>query len=114
MDLTKTDLLAIATADLVNVGVFVVDTDMRVLVWNRFMELHSGRDRNEVVGRALFDAFPDLPAKWLTRKFDSVFLLGAHAFSSWEHRPYLFRFEHTRPITGGAGCDAPKLHVYPD
>jgi two-component system NtrC family sensor kinase len=101
MDRTETDLLAIAIADLVNVGVFVVDADMRVLIWNRFMELHSGRDREEVIGRALFDAFPDLPTKWLMWKFESVFLLGAHAFSSWEHRPYLFRFAHTRPITGG-------------
>jgi two-component system NtrC family sensor kinase len=101
MDRTRTDLLAGAIPDLVNVGVFVVDADMRVLNWNRFMEVHSRCDRDEVVGRALFDTFPDLPVKWLTRKFDSVFLLGTHAFSSWEHRPYLFRFEHTRPITGG-------------
>jgi two-component system NtrC family sensor kinase len=101
MDRTRTDLLAIAFADLVNVGVLVVDADKRVLIWNRFMELHSGRDRGDVVGRPLFDTFPDLPVKWLTRKFESVFLLGAHAFSSWEHRPYLFRFAHTRPITGG-------------
>ncbi len=27
--------------------------------------------------------------------------LGSFAFSSWEQRPYLFRFEHDRPITGG-------------
>lgn len=101
MDLAKTDSLTIDIADLVNVGVFVVDADMHVLIWNRFMELHSGRDKSDVLGCALFDAFPDLPVKWLMRKFESVFLLGSFAFSSWEHRPYLFRFEHTRPITGG-------------
>jgi diguanylate cyclase (GGDEF)-like protein len=31
-----------------------------------------------------------------------VFQLGSFAFSSWEHRPWLFRFDHDRPITGGA------------
>jgi len=54
-----------------------------------------------VIGRNLFDCFPDLPRAWLTRKLDSVFQLGSFAFSSWEQRPYLFRFEHDRPITGG-------------
>jgi len=38
---------------------------------------------------------------WLTRKLESVFQLGSFAFSSWEQRPYLFKFDHDRPITGG-------------
>ncbi len=31
----------------------------------------------------------------------SVFVLKNYAFTSWEQRPYLFRFHHNRPITGG-------------
>src|SRR6266702_8808046 len=50
MDLAKTDSLTIDIADLVNVGVFLVDADMHVLIWNRFMELHSGRDKCDVLG----------------------------------------------------------------
>jgi diguanylate cyclase (GGDEF)-like protein len=38
---------------------------------------------------------------WLSRKVESVFQLGSFAFSSWEQRPYLFKFDHDRPITGG-------------
>ncbi len=30
-----------------------------------------------------------------------MFQLGSFAFSSWEQRPYLFKFDHDRPITGG-------------
>lgn len=85
----------------VGFGIFVLDRDMNVLMWNRFMQDHSGRAADEVIGRSLFDSFPDLPRAWLTRKVESVFQLGSFAFSSWEQRPYLFRFDHDRPITGG-------------
>ncbi|CAB3971055.1 diguanylate cyclase [Burkholderia sp. AU31652] len=85
----------------VGFGLFVLDRAMNVLMWNRFMQDHSGIPAADVIGRNLFDCFPDLPRAWLSRKLESVFQLGSFAFSSWEQRPYLFRFEHDRPITGG-------------
>jgi diguanylate cyclase (GGDEF)-like protein len=72
-----------------------------VLMWNRFMHDHSGMSAQQVVGKSIFDSFPELPRVWLTRKLESVFQLGSFAFSSWEQRPYLFKFDHDRPITGG-------------
>jgi diguanylate cyclase (GGDEF)-like protein len=85
----------------VGFGIFVVDRDMNVLMWNRFMQDHSGVPAEDVIGRPIFERFPDLPRGWLTRKVESVFQLGSFAFSSWEQRPYLFQFDHDRPITGG-------------
>ncbi len=85
----------------VSFGIFVLDREMRVLMWNRFMQDHSGVAAADVIGRNLFDSFPELPRAWLSRKIESVFQLGSFAFSSWEQRPYLFRFDHDRPITGG-------------
>jgi diguanylate cyclase (GGDEF)-like protein len=85
----------------VGFGIFVLDRAMNVLMWNRFMQDHSGVAAADVLGRNIFDCFPDLPRAWLERKLESVFQLGSFAFSSWEQRPYLFRFEHDRPITGG-------------
>jgi signal transduction histidine kinase len=85
----------------IEVGVFAVDRDCRVVLWNRFMATHSRRPASEVVGRNLFECFPELPRKWLERKIESVFVLKNYAFTSWEQRPFLFRFHHNRPITGG-------------
>jgi diguanylate cyclase (GGDEF)-like protein len=70
-------------------------------MWNRFMQDHSGLSAEQVVGKSIFASFPELPRVWLTRKLESVFQLGSFAFSSWEQRPYLFKFDHDRPITGG-------------
>jgi diguanylate cyclase (GGDEF)-like protein len=85
----------------VGFGIFVLDREMNVLMWNRFMQDHSGLSAEMVVGKSIFASFPELPRVWLTRKLESVFQLGSFAFSSWEQRPYLFKFDHDRPITGG-------------
>jgi diguanylate cyclase (GGDEF)-like protein len=85
----------------VGFGIFVLDRDLNVLMWNRFMQDHSGLSAEQVVGRSIFLNFPELPHVWLARKIESVFQLGSFAFSSWEQRPYLFKFDHDRPITGG-------------
>ncbi|WP_028202796.1 sensor domain-containing diguanylate cyclase [Paraburkholderia nodosa] len=93
--------LADLVVERVGFGIFVVDRDMNVLSWNRFMQDHSGVTAEDVIGHSIFERFPDLPRAWLTRKVESVFQLGSFAFSSWEQRPYLFQFDHDRPITGG-------------
>lgn len=74
---------------------------MEVTLWNNFMANHSGRSADAVIGKNLFECFPELPKTWLSKKIQGVFLLKNFAFTSWEQRPYLFRFPHNRPITGG-------------
>lgn len=85
----------------VDVGIFVINREMEVTLWNNFMANHSGQSAADVVGRNLFESFPELQKNWLKKKIDSVFILKNFAFTSWEQRPYLFRFPHNRPITGG-------------
>jgi two-component system, NtrC family, sensor kinase len=105
----------IATLDRLNAGVFSVDGDMRVVHWNLFMASNSGRPAEDVIGRDIFECFPELPQQWLRWKLRSVFLLGTFAFSSWKQRPYIFKFPHNRPLTGGIDFmrqDAAFLPVY--
>lgn len=87
--------------DRVNVGVFVINRNYELVLWNRFMATHSSLKAEDVISKNLFEVFPDLPHKWLQKKLDSVFMLKNFAFTSWEQRPFLFKFPHNRPITGG-------------
>ena len=84
----------------VDVGLVILDTDYRVQMWNRFMEDHSGILESNARNKTLFDLFAELPEKWFKHKINSVFTLKSRAFSTWEQRPYLFRFKNYRPITG--------------
>jgi diguanylate cyclase (GGDEF)-like protein len=90
--------------DRVNAGIFVLDDSMRIVLWNRFMEIHSKRKAASVIGQNLFELFPELPRRRLERKIKNVFLLKNFAFTSWEQTPYLFKFPHNRPVTGGIDC----------
>ena len=84
----------------VEVGLVVLDLDFHVQAWNGFMEHHSGITARQIRDKVLFEVFPDIPEAWLTRKVDAVAMLNTRAFTSWEQRPYLFKFRNTRPITG--------------
>jgi len=86
----------------IDVGLVVLDRQYTIQIWNGFMENHSGLLPREVKGEKLFDLFEEIPEDWFKRKAESVFLLKNKAFTIWEQRPYLFRFQNYRPITGTA------------
>jgi diguanylate cyclase (GGDEF)-like protein/PAS domain S-box-containing protein len=90
----------------IDVGLVVLDRNFSVLVWNGFMENHSGLTPRLVKGRNLFQVFEELPEAWLRHKADTVFTLKCRSFMTWEQRPYLFRFKNYRPITGT------EVHMY--
>ncbi|MET0081397.1 MAG: diguanylate cyclase [Sedimenticola sp.] len=90
----------------IDVGLVVLDEDYQVQLWNGFMENHSNRRASQVLGKNLFDIFPDLPELWLKRKVDSVFMLNNRAFTTWQQRPWLFDFNTYRPVT----CNAERMY----
>ena len=87
--------------DRLNVGIVTVSAEGTVQQWNRFLHAHTRVAPEEVVGRNLYERFPELPRPWLEQKLRSVFLLKNFAFTSWRQRPYLFKVEGHRPLTGG-------------
>ncbi|AGH81408.1 diguanylate cyclase [Psychromonas sp. CNPT3] len=86
----------------IDVGLVIIDLDMNVKVWNGFMENHSGILTKHIVDKKLTDTFEHIPKRWLQQKIDTVSLLKNKAFTTWEQRPYLFKFKSYRPITSNA------------
>lgn len=86
----------------IDVGLVVLDRQYNIQIWNGFMENHSGLLPREVKDKEIFSLFDEIPKDWFKRKAESVFLLKNKAFTIWEQRPYLFKFNNYRPITGSA------------
>lgn len=86
----------------IEVGLVVIDRDYTIQIWNGFMENHSGLLPRYVKGKPVFELFEEIPEDWFRRKAESVFLLKNKAFTIWEQRPYVFKFNNYRPITGTA------------
>jgi signal transduction histidine kinase/ActR/RegA family two-component response regulator len=53
-------------------GCFVTDVQLRVVLWNRWMELHSGRSAAEVLGRSLFEVYPDVAEREIKEYYQSA------------------------------------------
>ncbi|MFT7009323.1 MAG: diguanylate cyclase (GGDEF)-like protein [Colwellia sp.] len=87
--------------DCVDSGVFVIDKNFTVHLWNDYMAIRCQFSSDDIVGLNLFDCFPELPQKWFERKIKSVFILNSPSYSAWEQRTYLFEFPHGRSVTGG-------------
>ncbi len=84
----------------INVGIVVIDREYDIRLWNNFMVDRSGKRADAAMGKNIFDIFPEVPEAWFKRKIESVFTLANRAFTTWEQRPYLFKFKNHRPITG--------------
>lgn len=81
-----------------NIGIVVVDRALQVEVFNRFMQAHSGIRSENAMGKSIMELFADLPEQWLWRRMRTVFELGIPVYTTWEERPYLFRFPMHLPI----------------
>ena len=97
----------------IDVGLVVLNRNYEIGVWNSFMENHSGIDPGDAKGSVLFDLFPEVPRDWFCHKIDSVFQLHNRAFTTWEQRPYVFRFKNYRPITGTAEYMYQNITIIP-
>ena len=86
----------------IDAGIVVIDLEMNVQVWNGFMENHSGLLSSDAVNHKLNTLFTDIPEQWLQQKLDTIRVLKNKAFTTWEQRPYLFKFKSYRPFTSSA------------
>jgi two-component system NtrC family sensor kinase len=63
--------------DSLPLGLYVIDREYRIQVWNRKRETGTqGLRRDEVVGRPIFDVLTRQPAEQLREEFDRVFRTG--------------------------------------
>ncbi len=81
-----------------NIGIVVLDRSMKVEVFNRFMQAHSGITSERAIGESIFKLFPDLPQQWLERRVNSVLELQIPVYTTWTERPWLFHFPLRLPI----------------
>ena len=81
-----------------DIGIIVIDKNYRIEIYNRFMQVHSGKTAQHVIGSDLFTHFPYLDADWFRRRVNSVFELGIPVHTTWEQRTGVFDYQMALPI----------------
>ncbi|MBA3007656.1 MAG: GGDEF domain-containing protein [Proteobacteria bacterium] len=79
--------------NMINVGLVVLDQDLNVRHWNRWMELHSNIKAEDIIGSPIFSCFPNLDNPKFLRNCKSVFKFGNFSFFSQKLHRYLFPFK---------------------
>ncbi|MCW8345072.1 diguanylate cyclase [Vibrio sp. ZSDZ65] len=87
--------------DTLDAGLIVVDKEHKVCAWNSFMQNYSGVNADQIMGRSLFECYPNLPEKWLKTKLSSTEKMRTRGFSNWKDRPIIFEFKNFSPISQG-------------
>ena len=77
-------------------GFFATDREFKVIVWNRWMEMHSGRSSAEVLGRPIFELYPDAAARGINEYYDNALAGHVTVVSHGLHR-HVLPFPSTNP-----------------
>jgi diguanylate cyclase (GGDEF)-like protein len=75
--------------DMVNLGIIILDSELNVQKWNRWLEMHTRIPAEEIVGAPLFDYFPNLNKNWFIKNCKSVFSFGNFSFFSQKLHNYI-------------------------
>src|SRR5690242_17938536 len=55
--------------DLAAQGIFTTDSELVVVEWNHWVEEHTGKPTNDVIGKNLLELFPELTERRLDRHY---------------------------------------------
>jgi len=82
-------------------GVFVTNPQFELVIWNQWMEMHSGRLSSEVIGRSLFDLYPDAATRGIREYYEGAVEGSVTVLSHAFHR-FLLALPPTNPELGAA------------
>jgi diguanylate cyclase (GGDEF)-like protein len=80
-------------------GIFVLNKDLRVVLWNRWLEENSRIRSEEVLSRDIMELFPELERKGFRWKSETVFKLGNFSFFSQQLHSHLIPLQLSRYLT---------------
>jgi len=79
--------------DAINLGIVILDRDLKIKEWNRWMEIHSGTAADAIKDNPILEVFPNLNNPKFIRSCKSVFTFGNFCFFSQKLHQYLFPFK---------------------
>lgn len=79
--------------DILDIGIVILDSDLKVYKWNRWMEVHSGLSQEAISYHSIFDYFPNLNNPNFLRSCKYVLGFGNLYFFSQKLHNHLFPFK---------------------
>jgi len=93
MDIRQIEL-ASALVEHVEVGVIILDTDLRIQYWNRYISQCSGKSLQQARQQPLASVFPEADTPHLSKIFNRARQGGEHVSTHWRENPYLIHLPY--------------------
>lgn len=77
--------------DSIEDGIFILDAEKNVKVWNLWLEVNTKIKSSEIIGKKLQDFFPEVESKNINRKIKTAFSLKTPVFMSCNIDHYLIK-----------------------
>jgi signal transduction histidine kinase/ActR/RegA family two-component response regulator len=87
-------------SELTHEGLFATDTDLRIIAWNRWMEMYTRRPADEVIGSPLLELYPELVTRGLDRRYAEALTDGKVSTLSHKLHGYVLPLPQTHPDLG--------------
>ncbi|MCG6551988.1 MAG: response regulator [Candidatus Magnetominusculus sp. LBB02] len=81
--------------DMLNTGVAIIDRQLKVVYWNRWLVMQSGIKSDDIIGAELLNYFPNLDKPSFLKSCKSIFTFGNFIFLTQKLHNYLFPFKLT-------------------
>jgi len=73
-----------------NLGIVILDSEYNIQFWNDWMSIQTHNKADDMLGRNIFEVYPNLNKPVFLRSFKSVFTFGNFYFFSQKLHGYLF------------------------
>ncbi|WP_201246673.1 sensor domain-containing diguanylate cyclase [Halochromatium salexigens] len=100
-------------ADQLSSGILIVDPELTVLAWNRWMTEHAEIDSETAIGQRLETLFPDLPVATLRRRVKAALQLQSPSYLQ-PRKGYLFPVTLDRIIDSHFAYMQQRIRILPD
>jgi PAS domain S-box-containing protein len=80
-------------------GFVATDVEFRIVVWNRWMEIHSGHPAAEIIGQSIFDIYPDAVDRGIREYYENAVAGRVTVVSHGLHR-YILPVPSTNAALG--------------
>ncbi|MDH4607926.1 ATP-binding protein [Pseudomonas sp. BN102] len=94
MDRSPLDLAGALVED-IEVGVIILDQDLRILHWNAFISRRSGKALGPALRQPLTSVFPEADTPLLGQMLAKARDQGLHAYTHWREDPYLIQLPYS-------------------
>ncbi len=79
--------------DSMSMGILMLDRDIKVKYWNKWLELNSGISSGTIKGKRISEFFPEIDTPRFRRNVKSVFKLGNYCYFSQKLHSHMLKFK---------------------